>query len=90
MVSASKQPLKMRLLDTLATGVEVRIEDDTRADPNLEDRFNATAHWVELQHDATPVDNPTADRHHVPANHDTTEENALHNFDKTFDQAIFL
>ena len=54
-VSGNKQPLKMRLLDALATGVEVRTADDTRVYPNPEDGFNATAHWVELHHNGNHV-----------------------------------
>ena len=88
-VSGNKHPLKMRILDALTTGVEVRTEDNVRDYPNPEDGSNATEHWVNLQYDVRHIDNPTSCGHQAPMNRDTEEENTLCDFDENFDQAIF-
>ena len=62
----NKPALKQRLLDAIASNVQVRASEDTRLYPNPGDGFCATAHWVELTPSTTPVPNPTREGFHNP------------------------
>ena len=67
-LSCNQVPLKNRLSHALTTGTEIRA--NTCVYPNPEDRFTSTAHWVEIHHNARPVENTTTDEFYTPINRD--------------------
>jgi len=87
--AGNKPILKQRLLDAILSNVSVRTTTDTRMYPNPEDGFSATAHWVELTPNQTAVENPTIEGFNAPTNRLHRDENAMYEFDETFERSVF-